>query len=240
MAVMTWPKLAGSGLPASSFSMRLGVEQIEVARPAFHEQEDDALGGGAVVRQLGRERRRQIGSAAKRRAAQKVAIATAPNPAPARASRSRRENGRSVMGLPGIADAGSVTRRPSQLARVSVHVKELVRVQQDVAEIDQRLLLLRLPDSGIRRPHPVPASAACGHRPADTPLPPASAGSDVPVSWRSRAANAAARFSGQSPLIISSAWLAVVVTLRTGTLPKASGESKASSSGSRVLRRTLV
>ena len=50
------PKLAGSGLPASLFERRLGVEQVDVARPAVHEAPDDARGPGGKVRRLGRER----------------------------------------------------------------------------------------------------------------------------------------------------------------------------------------
>ena len=43
IAVMTCPKLSGIGCPASSFSAGLGSNVSMMARPAFHEQKDDAL-----------------------------------------------------------------------------------------------------------------------------------------------------------------------------------------------------
>ena len=56
MAVMGVPNDAGMGWPASSLQLRLGIEQIEVAGTALHEQPDDGFGFGRMVRLLGRQR----------------------------------------------------------------------------------------------------------------------------------------------------------------------------------------
>ena len=50
------PVSSGSGLPAHFASAGLRVEQVHLARPADHEQEDDALGLRLEVRLLRRER----------------------------------------------------------------------------------------------------------------------------------------------------------------------------------------
>ena len=44
------PKLAGSGLPASSLSFGLGSKVSRWTRPAFHEEEDHAFGAGRKLR----------------------------------------------------------------------------------------------------------------------------------------------------------------------------------------------
>ena len=60
------PKLGGSGLPVMLGQLRLGVEQVDRARPADHEHEDDGVGRRLVVRLLGGERIRQAGSVSDR------------------------------------------------------------------------------------------------------------------------------------------------------------------------------
>ena len=54
----------GSGLPSSRVKQRLGVERVDVRRPALHEQEDDPLGPRRKMRRLGGERigRRLLGA----------------------------------------------------------------------------------------------------------------------------------------------------------------------------------
>ena len=52
MAVMTLPKESGMGWPASFVQRRFGIEQIEVARPAFHEEPDHGFCRGWIVRFL--------------------------------------------------------------------------------------------------------------------------------------------------------------------------------------------
>ena len=47
------PMESGTGLPSSLVEQRLGVEQVDVARAAFHEKEDDRLGHRLMVRLLG-------------------------------------------------------------------------------------------------------------------------------------------------------------------------------------------
>ena len=51
IAVMTRPKLGGDRLAGELVEQRLGIEGIEVARAAFHEEEDDVLRLGREVRQ---------------------------------------------------------------------------------------------------------------------------------------------------------------------------------------------
>ncbi len=50
------PKLSGSGWPAYFDQVGLGIEQIDVARPAVHEQPDHALDARREVRRSGRQR----------------------------------------------------------------------------------------------------------------------------------------------------------------------------------------
>ena len=61
---------------------RLGIEQIHLARPAFHEQEDDALRLGREMRLPGGQRVRRPGSL------QQSANAIMPSPPPAFSERS--------------------------------------------------------------------------------------------------------------------------------------------------------
>jgi hypothetical protein len=46
IAVNTGPKLSGNCLPGELVQPGLGIEQVDVARAALHEQEDDALACG--------------------------------------------------------------------------------------------------------------------------------------------------------------------------------------------------
>ncbi len=48
--------LEGIRLAVVALQQRLGVESVHVARPAFHEDEDDALGARGELRGLGGER----------------------------------------------------------------------------------------------------------------------------------------------------------------------------------------
>ena len=81
IAVMTGRSCPAAACRASSLELGLGVEQVDVARAAFHEQEDDALGPGGVMRRgrqagqigaaracrrAGRARRRRPGCRAER------------------------------------------------------------------------------------------------------------------------------------------------------------------------------
>ena len=52
--------LPGDGLPVVLLEHRLGVEGIDLARPAVHEQEDDALGLRCEVRLAARSGRRRV------------------------------------------------------------------------------------------------------------------------------------------------------------------------------------
>ena len=49
-------RLDGNGLAVRALHARLVVERVDLARPAVHEQEDDALGLGREMRLLGRKR----------------------------------------------------------------------------------------------------------------------------------------------------------------------------------------
>ncbi len=55
IAVMGLPNEAGIGCPFNSFSLGLGSKSIDMAGAAFHEEPDNRLGFGRVVRGLGRE-----------------------------------------------------------------------------------------------------------------------------------------------------------------------------------------
>ena len=142
---MTLPKLVGHRLAGQLVEQRLGVEQVDVARPALHEQEDDALRRRGEVRRLRREARRaprRVGRLAgrSRAAASRSMSARAPKPAPPRSRKSRR------VAEP-LRDAGRGTCVPVQRSlhdavcgsgSGSVDVQEFVRVQEHVAEVDQR------------------------------------------------------------------------------------------------------
>ena len=80
----------GQRLAVQSREVGLGVEGIEVARPAGHEQEDDALGRRLEVRLLRRER---IGGSA--------SAASSPSSASIAASATRRTRSRRCGGRRG-------------------------------------------------------------------------------------------------------------------------------------------
>ena len=56
MGVMTGRKLLGNALARQPIDERLRIEQIEMARAAFHEQEDDAFGPGGEMLRFGGQR----------------------------------------------------------------------------------------------------------------------------------------------------------------------------------------
>ena len=56
IAVISLPNDAGIGCPASFVELRLRIEQIDVARTAFHEQPDHRFGRRRMVRLAGRQR----------------------------------------------------------------------------------------------------------------------------------------------------------------------------------------
>ena len=62
--VLTVPNDAGQRLAVQPLQLRLGVERLDVARPAGHEQEDDALGLGGVMAGARRQRAGFLGEQA--------------------------------------------------------------------------------------------------------------------------------------------------------------------------------
>ena len=123
----------------------------------------------------------------------------------------------------------------------SIDVQEFVGVQQHVAEVDQAVVARRSCRLAGTRSAVADSSAVGGAAEGEA----IGGGDSLARSWRrllasSRSANALARCSIQGPLIISSDCVGVVVTLRSGVVMEPSGASKASSSGSRVLRMTFV
>ena len=184
IGVITGSKLAGSGLPASWSSSRLGVEQVDVARPALHEQEDDALG----------RRRRECGRSGARAPATAEPVAGAGAPAVARqqvrrgpgapkpraglrSSQSRRvERGHRDAGSV-AAIVGLVIADGSMAGLASVDVQELVGVQQAWQKSTERLAVGRGRSrparsrsawlrAGTRRPRAARRRRARGRRPA--------------------------------------------------------------------------
>ena len=162
--VLTVPNDAGSFWPCSRVQFGLRVEGIDVARPAGHEQEDDALRLRLEVRLLRRERVDALGVGEQplaRRAAR-----------PARACRSRRRRCGGRRGrLTAISADGpswntaAVSRSVSadRVAvagyRHSIQVHELVQVEQRPAQLAQR----RRPAG---TPRPRSCSVAVGARPS--------------------------------------------------------------------------
>ncbi len=92
IGVMTLPKLAGKWLAVHPRQFRLRIDEIDVARPAFHEEEDDRLGRRREVRLLGQERIDDVlaTGAALASSASMVASARAPKPWAERRRKSRR------------------------------------------------------------------------------------------------------------------------------------------------------
>ena len=90
----------GQRLAVVLVEQRLGVERIDLRRPAVHEQVDDVLRLRREVRRLRRERIERAGASHRRRAssASTPARASMPRPVPQRASISRRES-RGIVGL---------------------------------------------------------------------------------------------------------------------------------------------
>ena len=118
---------------------RLGVEQIDVARAAVHEELDDGLGPRGVVRGAGPDVKRpasgrrclgpQPVDSPRSAASDHPAEAAAQARQGLAASQAQRASGRAI---------GSASEVPRSGQSISIHVRKLVRAQEHLAEVGER------------------------------------------------------------------------------------------------------
>ena len=96
-----WPKLAGKRLAGEPLKVGLGVERLEVARAAVHEEVDDPLRLGREMRRFGRMRidGHRCGACLDCSCCWSQDNAKAPNPPPASQRKARRDRAKGTDGM---------------------------------------------------------------------------------------------------------------------------------------------
>ena len=163
-AALSYLMSPGKVLAVASRQLRLGVEQVDVARPALHEQRDHRLGPRRGWGRLGRqvedrpfERRACAARRPGRRpGASSQARASEPRPMPWRARKCRR------LAVDGDRAACSASDRVGR----SIDVQEPVRAEEGLAERRQREAIGVVRASGS----PWPFAAGVGVRAKSVPL----------------------------------------------------------------------
>ena len=225
------PNDSGIGLPGELVERRLGIEKIDVARPAFHEQKDDRLGAWRMMRSFRSQwiRRRRPRS---RESASAFSMSSQSDCAQA-ASGSRQEppprrdcglrTGKRIHWSSATPDKDQPTPRhrsrltPSTFGSAS-RKRLALRVPARRATSRCRKKNVRIRSfshpSGVREYASRKASAACRD-------------GSAPARSNTRPANACAHSSDSCEFSIVSAWGAVVVCVRREQLSCESGISKA-------------